>query len=118
MGNSVKLERRDSVAIVSLNRPEVLNAVNMEMRETFQKAGKEVKHTVEMKAADGNWFTMVENTCKRRSTFDLPVLPWVGPSTKRATHRLRFFLHLEQDPGAGNPGTRIRSGSSARRARG
>src|SRR5258708_12577284 len=35
MGNSVKLERRDAVAIVILNRPEVLNAVNMEMRETL-----------------------------------------------------------------------------------
>ena len=35
MGNSVKLERRDSVAIICFNRPEVLNAVNMEMRETL-----------------------------------------------------------------------------------
>ncbi len=35
MANSVKLERRDSVAIVTLNRPEVLNAVDMEMRETL-----------------------------------------------------------------------------------
>ena len=35
MGNSVKLERQDSVAIVILNRPEVLNAVDMEMRETL-----------------------------------------------------------------------------------
>jgi enoyl-CoA hydratase len=33
MGNSVKLERKDAVAIVTLNRPEVLNAVNMAMRE-------------------------------------------------------------------------------------
>ena len=35
MGNSVKLERQDSIAIVILNRPEVLNAVDMEMRETL-----------------------------------------------------------------------------------
>jgi enoyl-CoA hydratase/carnithine racemase len=35
MGNSVKLERRDLVALVMLNRPEVLNAVNVEMRETL-----------------------------------------------------------------------------------
>ncbi len=37
---------------------------NMEMKETFQKAGKEVKHTVEVKGPDGAWLTMVENTCK------------------------------------------------------
>ena len=35
MGNSVKLERQDSIAIVTLNRPEVLNAINVEMRETL-----------------------------------------------------------------------------------
>lgn len=35
-----------------------------EMRETFQKAGKDIKHTVEFKAKDGPWFTMVENACK------------------------------------------------------
>jgi enoyl-CoA hydratase/carnithine racemase len=35
MANSVNLERRESVALVILNRPEVLNAVNVEMRETL-----------------------------------------------------------------------------------
>ena len=35
MGNSVKLERKDAVAIVTLNRPDVLNAVDMAMRETL-----------------------------------------------------------------------------------
>jgi enoyl-CoA hydratase/carnithine racemase len=35
MANSVMLDRRDSVAIVILNRPEVLNAVNVAMRETL-----------------------------------------------------------------------------------
>ena len=35
MGSSVKLERRNSTAIVVLSRPEVLNAMNMEMRETL-----------------------------------------------------------------------------------
>jgi len=35
MGSSVKLERRNSTAVVVLSRPEVLNAVNMEMRETL-----------------------------------------------------------------------------------
>ena len=35
MGNSVKLERRESVALVILNRPEVLNAIDVEMRETL-----------------------------------------------------------------------------------
>ncbi len=35
MANSVKLERQGAVAIVTLNRPEVLNAVDMAMRETL-----------------------------------------------------------------------------------
>jgi enoyl-CoA hydratase len=35
MGSSVKLERAGPVAIVTLNRPEVLNAVNVESRETL-----------------------------------------------------------------------------------
>jgi enoyl-CoA hydratase/carnithine racemase len=35
MSNSVKLERKDAVALVILNRPEVLNAVNVAMRETL-----------------------------------------------------------------------------------
>jgi len=35
MGSSVKLERRNSTAVVVLSRPEVLNAMNMEMRETL-----------------------------------------------------------------------------------
>ena len=35
MANSVRLERKDTIAIVILNRPEVLNAVDMEMRETL-----------------------------------------------------------------------------------
>lgn len=35
MGSSVKLERSDGIAVVVLNRPDVLNAVNMEMRETL-----------------------------------------------------------------------------------
>ena len=33
MANSIQLERRESVAVVILNRPEVLNAINVEMRE-------------------------------------------------------------------------------------
>ena len=35
MANSIQLERRESVAVVILNRPEVLNAINVEMRETL-----------------------------------------------------------------------------------
>ena len=35
MANSVRLERQGSVAIVVLDRPEVLNAVDMTMRETL-----------------------------------------------------------------------------------
>src|SRR3954468_19280336 len=35
MADSIKLARRETVAIVTLNRPEVLNAVNVEMRETL-----------------------------------------------------------------------------------
>ena len=35
MENSVKLERNDAIAVVTLNRPEVLNAVDMAMRETL-----------------------------------------------------------------------------------
>lgn len=35
MVDSVRLERRDTVALVTLNRPEVLNAVNVAMRETL-----------------------------------------------------------------------------------
>ncbi len=35
MASSVKLERAGPVAIVTLNRPEVLNAVNVESRETL-----------------------------------------------------------------------------------
>jgi enoyl-CoA hydratase/carnithine racemase len=35
MADSVKLERRDAVALVILNRPEVLNAINVAMRETL-----------------------------------------------------------------------------------
>ena len=35
MGSSVKLERSGNIAIVTLNRPEVLNAVNVESRETL-----------------------------------------------------------------------------------
>ncbi len=35
MANSVKLERQGSIAVVILNRPEVLNAVDMTMRETL-----------------------------------------------------------------------------------
>ena len=35
MANSIRLERRESVALVVLNRPEVLNAINVEMRETL-----------------------------------------------------------------------------------
>jgi len=37
MGDSVKLEQRESVALVILNRPEVLNAINVEMRENLIK---------------------------------------------------------------------------------
>jgi enoyl-CoA hydratase/carnithine racemase len=32
---SIQLERRDTVALVTLSRPEVLNAINVEMRETL-----------------------------------------------------------------------------------
>ncbi len=35
MVDSVKLERRDAVALVILNRPAVLNAINVAMRETL-----------------------------------------------------------------------------------
>ena len=35
MVDSVRLERRDTVALVTLNRPEVLNAINVAMRETL-----------------------------------------------------------------------------------
>lgn len=35
MGNSVRLDRHDSVMVVILNRPEVLNAINVAMRETL-----------------------------------------------------------------------------------
>ena len=35
MADSVKLDRRESIAVVILNRPEVLNAINVEMRETL-----------------------------------------------------------------------------------
>lgn len=35
MANSVRLERQDAVAIVILNRPEVLNAINVALRETL-----------------------------------------------------------------------------------
>jgi len=35
MPDSVKLERRESVSLVILNRPEVLNAINVAMRETL-----------------------------------------------------------------------------------
>ncbi len=35
MGSSVKLERNNATAVVTLNRPEVLNAVDMELRETL-----------------------------------------------------------------------------------
>ena len=35
MADSVKLERRDAVALVILNRPAVLNAINVAMRETL-----------------------------------------------------------------------------------
>jgi len=35
MPDSVKLERRKSVSLVILNRPEVLNAINVAMRETL-----------------------------------------------------------------------------------
>ena len=35
MNNTVILERRDAVAIVFLNRPEVLNAIDVAMRETL-----------------------------------------------------------------------------------
>ena len=38
MENSVKLERKDAVAIVTLNRPDVLNAVDMAMREKIGRA--------------------------------------------------------------------------------
>ncbi len=32
---SIRLERRDTVALITLNRPEVLNAISVEMRETL-----------------------------------------------------------------------------------
>lgn len=35
MVDSVRLERRETVALVTLNRPEVLNAINVAMRETL-----------------------------------------------------------------------------------
>lgn len=35
MANSINLDRSDATAIVVLNRPEVLNAINVEMRETL-----------------------------------------------------------------------------------
>lgn len=35
MANSINLERSEATAIVVLNRPEVLNAINVAMRETF-----------------------------------------------------------------------------------
>jgi enoyl-CoA hydratase/carnithine racemase len=50
MGNSVKLERQDSVAIVTLNRPEVLNAVDMEMRETLITLLAELNKAADVRA--------------------------------------------------------------------
>ena len=35
MANSINLDRSDTTAVVILNRPEVLNAINVEMRETL-----------------------------------------------------------------------------------
>ena len=35
MASSVRLERRDNISIVTLHRPEVLNAINVETRETL-----------------------------------------------------------------------------------
>ena len=35
MGSSVKLERDNGTAVVTLNRPDVLNAVDVELRETL-----------------------------------------------------------------------------------
>jgi enoyl-CoA hydratase/carnithine racemase len=35
MANSINLDRSGATAIVVLNRPEVLNAINVEMRETL-----------------------------------------------------------------------------------
>jgi enoyl-CoA hydratase/carnithine racemase len=35
MANSVNLDRNDATAIVTLNRPDVLNAIDVEMRETL-----------------------------------------------------------------------------------
>lgn len=35
MGSSVKLDRQDATAVVTLSRPDVLNAIDVEMRETL-----------------------------------------------------------------------------------
>jgi len=35
MANSILLERKDTTVVVTLNRPDVLNAINVEMRETL-----------------------------------------------------------------------------------
>ncbi len=44
MNNRVKLERRDAVAVVILNRPEVLNAIDVAMRETLITLLAELNH--------------------------------------------------------------------------
>jgi enoyl-CoA hydratase/carnithine racemase len=44
MANSVELVRKETVAIVTLNRPEVLNAVNVAMRETLIRLLGELNH--------------------------------------------------------------------------